>query len=160
MVRKFSHIQKKKMKGRGFGSILDLKVHSVPNALGYWIIKNYDSKTKTLNVGTHIIKITAKLVHEILGIPMETQKVVELVRATDTNPIVLEWRRQYIGARRLYVKEVTKLMEAKKDDGWKFMLNFLVVYNSVFGEYLKSGVVNQKCFTSIDKKADIKSMDW
>ncbi|XP_076897923.1 helicase-like transcription factor CHR28 [Bidens hawaiensis] len=61
----------------GFGSILQMNIKSIPTALGYWLLVNYNHHLNELNVGDHVIKITPSLVHEILGIPMGNIKVLQ-----------------------------------------------------------------------------------
>ncbi|KAD2804378.1 hypothetical protein E3N88_37755 [Mikania micrantha] len=79
----------------GFGSILELKITSLPTCLGHWLLANYDSTTCRINLGSHVIKIIPQLVKEVLGIPMGSTKLKELGKPSIRDLVVAEFRSQF-----------------------------------------------------------------
>ncbi|KAL8266239.1 hypothetical protein R6Q59_003583 [Mikania micrantha] len=43
-LEKLNEDQKKAVKEMGFGEVLCLKLHTIPTAFGYWLLKNYIQK--------------------------------------------------------------------------------------------------------------------
>ncbi|XP_035845198.1 uncharacterized protein LOC110933381 [Helianthus annuus] len=65
-IENMSKEQKKVVREIGFGTILSLKLHSVPCKFGYWLVKNFDAENDEKNTGDEKIKITAELIQKIL----------------------------------------------------------------------------------------------
>ncbi|KAL8217932.1 hypothetical protein R6Q57_021305 [Mikania cordata] len=89
--------QKALIKKIGFGSIFDCKITSLSTCMGYWLLSNYNPTTNTLNLGSHSIKITSKLVNQVLGIPCGSIQIKELSKPSKRDPIVAEVRSQIPG---------------------------------------------------------------
>ncbi|KAL8257340.1 hypothetical protein R6Q59_029381 [Mikania micrantha] len=88
--------QKAVIKKIGFGSILDCKITSLPTCMGYWLLLNDNPTTSTLNLGSLSIKITSKLVNQVLGIPCGSLQIKELSKPSKRDPIVAEFRSQIL----------------------------------------------------------------
>ncbi|KAL8226113.1 hypothetical protein R6Q57_018670 [Mikania cordata] len=78
----------------GFGSILDCKMTSLPTRMGYWLLSNYNPTTNTLTLSSHYVKITSKLVNQVLGIPSGSIQIEELSKPSKRDPIVAGFRSQ------------------------------------------------------------------
>lgn len=83
------------MRDIGFGSILSIKLHSVPCAFGYWLVKNFDAETDILNIGDQKIKITTALIKEVFQIPLGKLQVYEKNKPKVQDPVVKFWRGQF-----------------------------------------------------------------
>ncbi|KAL8208761.1 hypothetical protein R6Q57_008173 [Mikania cordata] len=124
-----------------FGSILELKITSLPTCLGYRLLANYDPTNCRINLGSHVVKITPQLVKEVLGIPMGSTKLKELGKPSIRDPI-------------------RDLVKTNGDAGRFFELNFLVIFYTVIGKMTQGSKVNTKFLTSLKDGAEIKSFDW
>ncbi|KAM0040633.1 hypothetical protein Hdeb2414_s0012g00396271 [Helianthus debilis subsp. tardiflorus] len=145
----------------GFGSLRHLSVHRIPTRLGLWLVTNYDHQNNCLNVGTHTIQITRELIADVLGIPMGDVRVNYVKKPSKKDPVILRWRNQFgTGSNLKTVKDVTDFIKASDDSGRMFMLNYLVVFNTIMGVTTKGGHVNMKFLPSVTPNADINKMDW
>ncbi|KAK9056488.1 hypothetical protein SSX86_023849 [Deinandra increscens subsp. villosa] len=89
MLEGLSQEQKTAIENIGFGSVLSFSFQMVPTGLGFWLVKIYDPKNNTLNIGTEKISVTPLEVSEILGIPMGKELVPAKERPRDTTDDVL-----------------------------------------------------------------------
>ncbi|KAL8208048.1 hypothetical protein R6Q57_007460, partial [Mikania cordata] len=126
--------QKDAIKKIGFGSILNFKITSLSTCMGYWLLSNYNPTTNTLNLGS-FVKITSKLVNQVLGIPIGSIQIKELNKPSKRDPIVAEFRSQFpddIGLPE--ISHVKDLVKNSGDSGRIFELNFLVLFNTIMGK--------------------------
>ncbi|KAK9075698.1 hypothetical protein SSX86_004027 [Deinandra increscens subsp. villosa] len=129
MISKLNPNQRKTIEEIGFGSLLSLKVEKIPSVLGYWLVKNYDPDENTLDVGCRKISVTAAEAKEIFGVPMGKIILTEYERPRDDK--VLEWFKSQFPAKvalRTMLPDVTKKIEKQTDNGWEFIVNFLMLY--------------------------------
>ncbi|KAI3762678.1 hypothetical protein L1987_53118 [Smallanthus sonchifolius] len=63
-----------------FASVRHLKVFNIPTYFGLWLLKNYDHKTNTFNMGTRVVNITRELFRDVMGIPMGSTQVSKMKR--------------------------------------------------------------------------------
>ncbi|KAK9049308.1 hypothetical protein SSX86_031724 [Deinandra increscens subsp. villosa] len=163
MLESLSEEQKKAIENIGFGSVLSFSLNMVPTGLGFWLVKNYDAKNNTLNIGTEKISVTPLEVSEILGIPMGKELVSEKERPRDTTDEVLaEFKGQFTEAiaKRIKLGDVLGIIESQKEGGWVFILNFLVVFNTVFGVTMRNSTVNKRFLSCITEDVDVKNFNW
>lgn len=145
----------------GFGNILEFNMDSYPTGMGYWLVKNYDAETCTLNVGSHLIQITPELVHKIFGIPMGKIEVEEHQRPRDSDPVVAEWKGQFdVKVKRILAVQFREYMEKYKRNGRLFILNFLVFFFTFMGETTQNNSVNLFFLPSVKKGMNVKSFNW
>ncbi|MFS7995906.1 hypothetical protein Hanom_Chr12g01123581 [Helianthus anomalus] len=145
----------------GFGSLRHLSVHRILTRLGLWLVTNYDHQNNCLNVGTHTIQITRELIADVLGIPMGDVRLNYVKKPSKKDPVILRWRNQFgPGSNLKTVKDVTDFIKASDDSGRMFMLNYLVVFNTIMGVTTKGRHVNMKFLPSVTPNADINKMDW
>ncbi|KAL8215303.1 hypothetical protein R6Q57_004752 [Mikania cordata] len=145
-LEKLNEDQKKAVKEMGFGEVLCLKLHTIPTAFGYWLLKNYNPETDVQNVGSSQFKITLDLIHLVFGIPN----------------VVSEWRSQF-GTdipKKISMKDFAQHLTNRNDSGRMFKLNFRVMFFSIMGESMKSNIVNQRFLTSVTTKMDVKKLSW
>ncbi|KAK9073419.1 hypothetical protein SSX86_007743 [Deinandra increscens subsp. villosa] len=163
MLESLSEEQKKAIENIGFGSVLSFSLNMVPTGLGFWLVKNYDAKNNTLNIGTEKISVTPLEVSEILGVPMGKELVSEKERPRDTTDEVLaEFKGQFTEAiaKRIKLGDVLGIIESQKEGGWVFILNFLVVFNTVFGVTMRNSTVNKRFLSCITEDVDVKNFNW
>ncbi|KAL8225662.1 hypothetical protein R6Q57_018219 [Mikania cordata] len=85
------------VKEMGFGEVLCLKLHTIPTAFGYWLLKNYNPQTDIQNIGSSQFKITPDLIHLVFGITNGKITVHEKFRPNSNDAVVSEWRTQLFG---------------------------------------------------------------
>ena len=162
-IATFSDAQKKTVVEMGFGSMLDLKLESVPTAMGFWLVQNYNHQNSTLHIGTKVVRITPELVHEVLGIPIGKKEVMDR-RSTAKNEVITEWKQQFPGpdkwVLRPFVLGFFERVSGNKDAGRCFSLNFLVGFFTIIGETNKNSVVNLRFLSSISRNTIIKDLRW
>ncbi|MFS7935445.1 hypothetical protein Hanom_Chr05g00403531 [Helianthus anomalus] len=102
----------------------------ISTLLGWWLVKNYDHKTRALNCGSHQIPITKELVHEIFGVPRGKVEIKEVERSrADFSEVVVEWRSQFENTPKRFTHVQFKTyMQTQNSSGRIFVLNFLLFY--------------------------------
>ncbi|KAL8230338.1 hypothetical protein R6Q57_000116 [Mikania cordata] len=161
-LEKLNEDQKKAVKEMGFGEVLCLKLHTIPTAFGYWLLKNYNPQTDIQNIGSSQFKITPDLIHLVFGIPRGKITVHEKFRLNSNDAVVSEWRSQF-GTdipKKISMKDFAQHLTTRNDSGRMFKLNFLVMFFSIMGESMKSNTVNQRFLTSVTTKMDVKKLSW
>ncbi|GKD13868.1 hypothetical protein Tco_1198275 [Tanacetum coccineum] len=114
-----------------------------------------------MNDGTGI-KITPKMIQDMIGIPMGSIAVTEVpTETTEFRPIV-EWRQTYntYTDARFTIKCVVEKLLFDHQMGREFKLNFLVMFFSIIGDCPKLGTVNQRFLECVANEEDIRKMDW
>ncbi|KAK9049597.1 hypothetical protein SSX86_031434, partial [Deinandra increscens subsp. villosa] len=163
MVEGLNEEQKSEIRRIGFGSVLSFNIEHVPTGLGQWLVNNYDENNNTLNIGSCKFNVTPLEVSQILGIPMGEELVSEKERPRGTTVEVLaEFKGQFPDhiAKRIYLANVLGIMTSQQDSGWMFVLNFLVVFNTVFGLTLRNSTVNKRFLSCITADVDVKKFNW
>ncbi|KAK9078945.1 hypothetical protein SSX86_003004 [Deinandra increscens subsp. villosa] len=145
-MSKLSKKQIEVVKKLGFGSICLLKLRNIPTELAFWLVKNYDPTSNTLNTGNTVVTITPSLVHRVLGIPNGPDYVEEIFKP---NPVI-RWSRSfgsslalyaYLHEKEKYDKDIKQPVIASLDDD---TLNGLenVMATKLFKERLTKGEVS------------------
>ncbi|KAK9065230.1 hypothetical protein SSX86_016613 [Deinandra increscens subsp. villosa] len=163
MVEGLNEKQKSEIRRIGFGSVLSFNIKHVPTGLGQWLVNNYDENNNTLNIGSCKLNVTPLEVSQILGIPMGEELVSKKERPRGTTDEVLaEFKGQFPDhiAKRIYLTNVLGIMTSQQDSGWVFVLNFLVVFNTVFGLTLRNSTVNKRFLSCITADVDVKKFNW
>ncbi|KAK9053285.1 hypothetical protein SSX86_029918 [Deinandra increscens subsp. villosa] len=161
VINNLSDGQKKDVKEMGFGNLLNLSIHSIPTAFGYFLLKNYDSETDILNDGENKIKISSELIKEVFQIPNGGKEVEQVERAHPSNHVVREFRSQFgKNSGRLFCKKFSDNFKRLKDSGRMFKLNFLVMVFTVLAEVMMSNTVNQRFLMSVTKQTNVKKLNW
>ncbi|KAK9080273.1 hypothetical protein SSX86_001949 [Deinandra increscens subsp. villosa] len=160
-MSKLSKKQIEVVKKLGFGSMCLLKLRNIPTELAFWLVKNYDPTSNTLNSGNTVVTITPSLVHRVLGIPNGPDYVEEIFKPNTSDPVVAEFREQF-GDDSLKIKltRAVDVFEKNKGGGREFVLNFLVVFNTVIIETMQSSTINQRFLTSITTDSVVSRMNW
>nr|GEZ83839.1 hypothetical protein [Tanacetum cinerariifolium] len=84
------------MKDIGFFVLHSVNIDTLPNCLARFVVRAFDSKTYNFYLKTGVIHVTAKKVHEILGLPIDTMRafvnllVVRRIRE-ETNIAGVDW---------------------------------------------------------------------
>ncbi|KAL8208354.1 hypothetical protein R6Q57_007766 [Mikania cordata] len=132
-LEKLNEDQKKAVKEMGFGEVLCLKLHTIPTAFGYWLLKNYNPQTDIQNIGSSQFKITPDFIHLVFGIPNGKITVHEKFRPNSNDAVVSEWRSQF-GTdipKKISMKDFAQHLTTRNDSGRMFKLNFLVIHGMV-----------------------------
>ncbi|KAK9071737.1 hypothetical protein SSX86_008166 [Deinandra increscens subsp. villosa] len=160
-MSKLSKKQIEVVKKLGFGSMCLLKLRNIPTELAFWLVKNYDPTSNTLNTGNTMVTITPSLVHRVLGIPNGPDYVEEIFKPNTSDLVVAEFREQF-GDDSLKIKltRAVDVFEKNKGGGREFVLNFLVVFNTVIIETMQSSTINQRFLTSITTDSVVSRMNW
>ncbi|KAK9080042.1 hypothetical protein SSX86_001717 [Deinandra increscens subsp. villosa] len=159
-MSKLSKKQIEVVKKLVFGSMCLLKLRNIPTELAFWLVKNYDPTSNTLNTGNTVVTITPSLVHRVLGIPNGPDYVEEIFKPNTSDPVVADFREQF-GDDSLKIKltRVVDVFEKNKGGVREFVLNFLVVFNTVIIETMQSSTINQRFLTSITTDSVVSRID-
>ncbi|KAK9078396.1 hypothetical protein SSX86_002453 [Deinandra increscens subsp. villosa] len=153
--------QKEVVKAMGFGAFLEMKLTQIPTALAYWLVNNYDVGTGSLVTEKGVVKIDAKLINSVLGVPLGTETITIIEKTTDRDPVAKEWRSQFEeGKTKITLHDTLMMMNDRKDAGRLFQLNFLVVLCTSVIRVMQSGTVNQCFLNAITPGTDVKNMKW
>ncbi|KAL8217596.1 hypothetical protein R6Q57_020969 [Mikania cordata] len=146
----------------GFQEILCLQLNSIPSAFGYWLLRNYNPQTDSINDGEREIHLSSSLIQEVFNFPNGGTKVTVKTRPNTNDPVVKEWRSQFGEdlPKKIFVKDLVAYIKDKKDAGRMFKLNFLVVFFSLMGETMMSNTVNQRFLTSVKITTDVRNLNW
>ncbi|KAJ0779277.1 hypothetical protein HanPI659440_Chr06g0224731 [Helianthus annuus] len=80
LMESLNENQRGAVRNIGFGSILSFRMGPIPSTLSWWLVNNYDTKTRVLNCGSHHIQITEELVHDVFGVPRGNEEIKEVER--------------------------------------------------------------------------------
>ncbi|KAM0026250.1 hypothetical protein Hdeb2414_s0020g00555951 [Helianthus debilis subsp. tardiflorus] len=131
-------------------------------ALGWWLMKNCDPKTRVLNCGRYHIQITEELVHDVFGLLRGKVEIKEVERAkADFHDVIVEWRSQFENApTRLKHVQFKTHMQAQNARGRIFVLNFLLLTNTLLGETTHNSSINMRFLPALRQWIKIKSFNW
>lgn len=159
-IKEMTDQEKKWVEEMGFGSILRMSISTIPTRLAYWLVMNYDANLNELNMGNHIVKITPAVVHEIFGIPLGGEEIVEQNRPRLGSDANTDTFKNQFSHTRLRIQDVLEVMGKHNGNVEEFKLNFLVLFNTCIGVITKATTVNQMFITSIDDFSKISKMNW
>ncbi|KAJ0485704.1 hypothetical protein HanLR1_Chr14g0533721 [Helianthus annuus] len=162
LMKSLNENQRGAVRNIGFGSILSFRMGQIPSTLSWWLVNNYDTKTRVLNCGSHHIQITEALVHDVFGVPRGNEEIKEVERArADFHEVVVEWKGQFKSApARLTPVQFKTYMQGQQASGRIFVLNFLVFYNTLLGETTTNSSINMKFLPALQCGKDIRSFNW
>ncbi|KAL8265875.1 hypothetical protein R6Q59_003219 [Mikania micrantha] len=126
-----SSSQKKVVTEMRFQDIMCLKVNAIPSAFAYWLLRNYNPETDSVNDEDREIQLSSSLIQEVFKFPNGGTKVTVKTRPNANDPVVNEWRSQFGDdlPKKIFVKDLVAYLKEKKDAGRMFKLNFLVVFS-------------------------------
>ncbi|KAJ0443318.1 hypothetical protein HanIR_Chr16g0819431 [Helianthus annuus] len=152
--------QRNSVKNIGFGAILGFKMGQIATTLGWWLVKNYDPKTRILNCGSHQIPISEEFVHEIFGVQGEIEiQEVERARA-DFSEVVAEWKNQFENAPKRFTPVKFKAyMQTQHATRRIFVLNFLLFYNTLLDGTTHNSSINMRFLQALRCGLDIKNFN-
>ncbi|MFS7951916.1 hypothetical protein Hanom_Chr07g00600841 [Helianthus anomalus] len=161
LVESFNENQRQDVRNIGFGSILGFKMGLIPSTPGWWLVNNYDPKTRVLNCGSHHIQITEELVNDVFGVPRGDEKIKEVERArSDFHEVVAECKEQFENApARLTLVQFKTYMKGQQASGRIFVLNFLLFYNTLLGETTTNSSINMRFLPALHRGMDIRSFN-
>ncbi|XP_035830847.1 uncharacterized protein LOC110869443 [Helianthus annuus] len=162
LMESLNENQRGAVRNIGFGSILSFRMGPIPSTLSWWLVNNYDTKTRVLNCGSHHIQITEELVHDVFGVPRGNEEIKEVARArADFHEVVAEWKAQFESdPARLTPVQFKTYMQGQQASGRIFVLNFLLFYNTLLGETTTNSSINMKFLPALHRGKDIKSFNW
>ena len=164
ILKRLTDVQKQLVAEMGFESLLNnnFKIEATPTKLGYWVVDKFDPETSSIIMEDgRAILITAKMIKEMLGIPMGEIAVTQVRFATTEYPLIVQWRHTYdYPDDRFSLRNVVEKLLIEHQTGMEFKINFLVAIISILGFCTKNGLVNQKFIQCIENEEDIKNMDW
>ncbi|KAF5818944.1 hypothetical protein HanXRQr2_Chr02g0071961 [Helianthus annuus] len=147
LMQALNENQQAVVKNIRFRSILGFDMGQISSALGWWLMKNYDPKTRLLNYGSYHIHITEELVHDIFGVPRGKIEIKETERArSDFHEVVAEWKTQIedVESSRFTPVQFKTYMQGQIASGRIFVLNFLLFYNTLLGETATNSTINMR----------------
>ncbi|KAL1831209.1 hypothetical protein ACET3Z_000860 [Daucus carota] len=133
-IKSLSANQRQWVKKTGFSSILSFRMNQYPQALGYNIVKSFQTIPTCLTFGGNNISITDDDVNEVLGLP-KGQYGVQFMRSTHIEDM---WRDQFKHLGRVGWKITANMVgdaiKKTKEVDRMFKLNFLVLLHNVLIE--------------------------
>lgn len=157
-LRFLSNSQKKCLVDMGFGFLIGMNIHLVPSKLSKYIVENFKQSTMCINMRNDSIKITPKLVKEILGIPFGGENIKMQKSEISNDELIRSWRSQFKG--KITPKRVANMIKKNDDDGIMFKMNFLVVFFNVMCESDESGNAKVDILNYISEDVEIRNLDW
>ncbi|KAL8225101.1 hypothetical protein R6Q57_017658 [Mikania cordata] len=91
-IQNLSSSQRKAVAEMGFQEILCLQLNSIPSAFAYWLLRNYNPQTDSINDGEREIHLSSSLIQEVFNFPNRGTKVTVKTRPNTNDPVVKEWR--------------------------------------------------------------------
>ncbi|KAL8245877.1 hypothetical protein R6Q59_007093 [Mikania micrantha] len=79
----------------GFQEIMCLQLHAIPSAFAYWLLRNYNPETDSINDGEREIQLSSNLIQEVFKFPNGGTKVTIKTRPNANDPVVKEWKSQF-----------------------------------------------------------------
>lgn len=157
-LRFLSNSQKKSLVDMGFGFLIGMNIHLIPSKLSKYIVQNFKQSTMCINMKNDSIKITPKLVKEILGIPLGGENIKMQKTEISNDELIVRWRSQF--KKKITPKRVADMIKQTDDDGIMFKMNFLVVFYNVMCESDESGTAKMEILNYISEDVEIRKLDW
>jgi hypothetical protein len=153
--------QKKAVKEMGFGSILELQVKELPQALGYWLVDKFHTGSRCVElVGKEKLHISDRNVWETLGIPLGGRAII--TTRTENCPLIARWSKQF-PVKSVFMVTVTLLIEEmmkQRGDEEMFKWNFIVLFTTLMIEGTTGSYVNHSILYALEDANDIQKYDW
>ena len=142
----------------GFGSLIGMKIHEIPGALGHYVISNLDVEKMQLPTSNGNIKVTEQKVHDILGIPFGEKAIDTLEERNADDPFLKDWFQQFeskSGKNDVRPNDIMDVIVGTKDCGKMFKMNFLMLFANTMGMCETSGA----CCLNVLKKVNDNVLD-
>uniref|UniRef100_A0A803N4T6 Uncharacterized protein n=1 Tax=Chenopodium quinoa TaxID=63459 RepID=A0A803N4T6_CHEQI len=161
VFKKLSEDQLIAIRAIGFGSLQFLKVSLLPLQLGFWLVKQFDAQSCSLNIpDSEPFKITEQHVHEVLGLPVGGMEIDANVFSKD-DKVITQWKKQFKkNSLSVNIGELSLYLKNHKSARPMFKRNFVVLCVSTLMSGGQNKNVNHdilRYLTSVDK---INDLNW
>ncbi|KAG2549380.1 hypothetical protein PVAP13_9KG270313 [Panicum virgatum] len=157
LLKNLTKDQKDLVKFCGFGSILDFDCSEAPRSVSFWLAKNFDVPTRTVNLqnGSSFI-LNPFTVHQILGtplggrrVPTRASKAVKDIIGSDTGTAMVAPT----------VDQLFSLLN-RELVGDKFVRIFMLIALAIFLCPTSYGSASSHYYSGIASVEDIPKYDW
>ncbi|KAL8237889.1 hypothetical protein R6Q59_018970 [Mikania micrantha] len=153
-IDNLSSNQKNAVIEMGFQEILCLKLNAIPSVFSYWLLRNYNPETYSINDGEREIHLSSTLIQKVFKFPNGGTKVTVKTRPNANDPAVNEWRSQFGDdlPKKIFVKDLVAYLKEKKDAGRMFKLNE-IDFNKLQEYEKRLGISGQK--ETVDEEVEV-----
>ncbi|KAJ9554627.1 hypothetical protein OSB04_018672 [Centaurea solstitialis] len=157
---KLKVVQKRWVKQVGLGSMLDMKIETLPSNLSYAVVYNFDSTNMVIRTTKGPIEVTTQSVHEILGLKDEGIDLFTLKTDDEWKEKLDDWKAQFGGESHIRGKHLLqKIMDSNSAD-MNFKLNFIILFMNSMGETMKMGTINTCLIKHLGKGLEFEKINW
>ncbi|VFQ65229.1 unnamed protein product [Cuscuta campestris] len=156
-----NNIQKQEIEKIGFGSILRLRLTELPAKLGYWVVKNFNPRSSTLELPKHVrLHISIEDVEHVLGFPRGNIKISNKARSEKCS-LVEEWRAEF-GKKdnRITPLELGQKLLTYEEGGVWFVRHFVLLVVALLVDTPSHGYVNPAVLKNIANIDSVVRLNW
>lgn len=161
LLQALSDIQKAWVRELGFGGLFHLDIRDTPSRLGYWLVSNFDPRSRTLKLSSGGgLRITAHDVAVTLGFSMGGSQMVKK-RKSEANDLSMQWRSLFDRQNfHITPNEVCKRVLSNIDDVVWFKRHFATLVVTVLAEGMRNGYCNHHYMDHFEDVSKIRELDW
>lgn len=158
-IHELTDVQRAAVIHMGFEQLLGLSVDEIPSKLGYYVVDNFNDEHMRLDVHKFSIPISRQSVHDMLGIPMGTTRLQDVMNADEEESSITVFK-QIHGKENVTPNDIVRYLTISKRDDWYFKMNFITLVANIFGETMQNGNCNLSVLTHIKSTTNISEIDW
>ncbi|GKD21560.1 hypothetical protein Tco_1223263 [Tanacetum coccineum] len=115
--------QKRCLIEMGFGSLIGMFLDEIPTMLGYYVVDNFDPEKMELMLHDGSIEVTAKAVHDMLGVPNGGKSIMSLEPRASDDPFIKDLKAQFQTSD-IRPNDILDVIASSNDAGRMFKMNF------------------------------------
>ncbi|KAL8200196.1 hypothetical protein R6Q57_011535 [Mikania cordata] len=132
----------------------------IPSRMAHFVVDRLKCKRMEIICRGRCLKITPRLIHRLLGLPIGGVKIESIVPLEVLDDSVCQWRRQYEG-KLLETRQIVEKIESAEDENtFDFRMDFLVLFIVVLVECHKNGRVRESILRYITSETYFLKIDW
>nr|GEZ26057.1 hypothetical protein [Tanacetum cinerariifolium] len=147
----------------GFSALHSLNIDTLPNSLARFVVRAFNSKTYNFYLKTGVVHVTAKKVHEILGLPIGGISLYDLPERREDDEFVQRWLSQFAPKKkkRIFAIDIAEKLVCSTRVDFMFKVNFLMLFANVMGKAnTMRAFVNLSVVRRIREDTNITGLDW
>ncbi|PWA36652.1 hypothetical protein CTI12_AA597780 [Artemisia annua] len=151
--------QKKCLIEMGFGSLIGMFADEIPTMLGYYVVDKFDPEKMELMLHDGSIEVTAKAVHDMLGVPNGGKSIMSLEPRASDDPFIKDWKAQFQTSE-IRPNDILDVIVSSNDAGRMFKMNFLMLFANTMAACESNGVCSMTVLKQISDDVHVETLDW
>ncbi|KAK9048517.1 hypothetical protein SSX86_032518 [Deinandra increscens subsp. villosa] len=162
----FKPKQREAVRQIGFAKMLQFQVDSIPENLGLYVVDKFNQENMELDLGGRKIKVDAKLIHKLLGIPnfglelaILDQESEQKLDDKNLEAPIMEWKMRYKDTITPRMIEF-EIRTSKDDDSFNFKLDFIMLFLSTMVTTDCNGTCKLSILHQLSAEVNFSEINW